>query len=375
MLLGLCCYGRKIVSSLRLRIALASAFSALALFVSPAAAIVNGTTAGGSSWPWAVQVLLVGSGGVEGSCGGTLVAPQRVVTSGSCFNSGSDLVVIANTKKFADEGGDLIEVTDFRRAPEWSSFSPNDVAVLTLADAPDPATPIELLGPEESGDFPTPATALIAGWGATDPNIGDPSETLQQGQVTLQAEAGETGLRFSNTSTEPCYGDIGDPVIVQVGADTVSKDPTPENGTWRLVALPLGGTSDCTENAYVDLTQPNIRAFIENPGGGAPGTGGGSPQPPSPPPPAPTPPPQTKLTKARIDATKGKATLRFKGSGSISGFQCALASSKRKKPKFKPCRSPKTFRNLAPGAYTFKVRAVGPGGPDATPAKKHFAIR
>lgn len=374
-MLGLCCYGRAIATSLRLQIAVASALSALALLASPAAAIVNGTAAGGSSWPWAVQVLLIGSGGeLEGFCGGTLVQPQRVVTSGDCTTSGADLYVIANSKTLADESVPIIQVTDFERAPNWSTFSANDVAILELAAAPDPAVPIDVLGADESADFPNPVSALVAGWGATDASSGDPSETLRQGQVSLEAGCGEAGLLCSDTSTEPCFGDLGGPAIVQLGADTVGKDPTPENGTWRLVALPLGGTEDCTQIVYVDLTQPGIRAFIEDPGGEQPGTSGGNPAPPLPPPPAPSSPPQTKLKQAQIDAGKGKASFRFKGSGKLTGFQCALASGKRKKPKFRPCRSPKTYKKLAPGTYVFKVRAVGPGGPDATPAKKQFTI-
>lgn len=347
--------------------------SAFALLASPAAAIINGTTAGGSSWPWAVQVLLVGSGGIEGICGGTLVAPTHVVTAGTCAAGGSEMYVVANRKKLADESG-VIPVTDSQLAPEWSSFSANDVAVLTLAEAPDPATPIEVLRPEEGDDFPAPASALVAGWGTTNASSENSSEFLQQGQVILETGCEGAGLRCSTTTTEPCYGDIGGPVILQLGADTVSKDPSPENGTWRLVALPLGGTFDCTAIVYVDLTQPNIRAFIEDPDGEQPGTGSGNPAPPTPPSPTTIPPPQTKLKKARIDAAEGKASFRFKGSGDLTGFQCALASQKRKKPKFRSCRSPKSYKKLAPGTYVFRVRAVGPGGPDATPAKKQFRI-
>lgn len=267
-------------------------------------------------------------------------------------------------------------MTSFERAPSWAAATANDVAVLTVEEAPDPATPIGLLSTDETADLPNPAAALVAGWGATDPSAGDPSETLQQAQVTLQANCGETGLGCSETAAGPCFGDTGGPVIVQLGADTVSKDPSPENGTWRLVAIPVAGTSECDVSLYADLTQPDMRAFIEDTTGGEPPAGGGPSGPPAPSPssPAPVLPPQTKLLKARIDADQSSAIFRFKGSGNLSGYQCALASSRRKKPRFKPCRSPKAYRNLAPGTYTFKVRAVGPGGPDLTPAKKRFAI-
>jgi hypothetical protein len=128
---------------------------------------------------------------------------------------------------------------------------------------------------------------------------------------------------------------------------------------------------------YADLTEPSMRAFVEGPADGEqPGTGGGNPAPPpSRPAPSPATPPQTKLQKAQIDAEKGSASFSFKGSGNLKGFQCALTSSKRKKPIFRFCRSPKSYKKLAPGTYTFKVRAVGPGGPDATPTKKRFTIR
>lgn len=320
-------------------------------------------------------MFLVGGGGIEGICGGTLVAPKRVVTSGSCTTSGADLYVMANTKQLADPAGTLIGVTSFERAPSWASATATDVAVLTLDEAPEPATPIGLLGTDETADLPDPAAALVAGWGTTDPSDGDPSETLQQAQVTLQVNCGEPGFGCSETAAGPCFGDTGGPVIVQLGADTVSKDPSPENGTWRLVAIPVAGTSECDVSLYADLTQPGMRAFVEGTGEGPPDSGGPSvPSTPSPPAPGPVPPPQTKLLKARIDADQSRATFRFKGNGSLSGYQCALASNGRKKPRFKPCRSPKAYRNLAPGTYTFKVRAVGPGGPDLTPAKKRFAI-
>lgn len=363
--------------SLRLQIAVASAFGILAAFASPAGAIVNGTTAGPSSWPWAVQVILVGSGGVEGFCGGTLVQPTRVVTSGSCTTSGADLIVLANSKKLGDESAQAINVTEFERAPSWASATATDVAILTLAEAPDPATPIPLLGAEESADFPVPAAASIAGWGATDPSSSDSSDLLQQTQVTL-ADCGETGIRCSEGATGPCFGDVGGPAIVQLGADTVGKDPSPQNGTWRLVAVPIAGSAECDVSIYADLTQPSMRSFVEgSTDGEQPGAGGGASGPaPSPPPPAASPalPPQTKLLKAQIDAETGSASFRFKGSGNLKGFQCALASSKRKKPKFRSCRSPKSYKKLAPGTYIFQVRAVGPGGPDATPAKKRFTI-
>lgn len=89
--------------------------------------------------------------------------------------------------------------------------------------------------------------------------------------------------------------------------------------------------------------------------------------------------PGTTLRKAKINVRKDKATFSFKAVGAVSGFQCKLvkpAKKHHKKPKatFSACRSPKTYKHLKPGKYTFEVRAVNSAGPDPTPAIKKFRI-
>ncbi|MEA2198558.1 MAG: hypothetical protein QOJ25_2609, partial [Solirubrobacteraceae bacterium] len=85
-------------------------------------------------------------------------------------------------------------------------------------------------------------------------------------------------------------------------------------------------------------------------------------------------PPNTKIGKAKINASKGRASFTFKATGKKTGFQCALVTTHRR-ARFKHCSSPKTYERLKPGNYTFEVRAVGPGGPDPSPAKKKFKSR
>jgi hypothetical protein len=88
-------------------------------------------------------------------------------------------------------------------------------------------------------------------------------------------------------------------------------------------------------------------------------------------------PPDTKITKAKIHSKRGTATFRFKAVGAASGFQCTLARGHHRKPrpKFRNCRSPKAFRHLKHGRYTFSVRALASTGTDPTPAKRRFRIR
>jgi hypothetical protein len=81
-------------------------------------------------------------------------------------------------------------------------------------------------------------------------------------------------------------------------------------------------------------------------------------------------PPQTKIVsgpKGKVKAT----TAKFKFSSPTKGakFECKLD-----KGKFKPCKSPKTYKKLKLGKHVFKVRAVANGLADPTPAKRQFKI-
>jgi hypothetical protein len=85
-------------------------------------------------------------------------------------------------------------------------------------------------------------------------------------------------------------------------------------------------------------------------------------------------PPEVKKLKAKIDGKQHSAKFTFSATGA-TGFQCALIKQpknkheKSPKPDFKGCSSPKTYKHLKAGKYTFEVRArssVGTG-----PASKH----
>jgi Divergent InlB B-repeat domain/PQQ-like domain len=88
--------------------------------------------------------------------------------------------------------------------------------------------------------------------------------------------------------------------------------------------------------------------------------------------------PNTKITKAKVDKNRGRATFGFSGTGGARSFQCRLIGPakehRRPKPSFKPCSSRKTFKHLGPGRYTFEVRALNAAGTDPTPAKRRFTI-
>jgi hypothetical protein len=115
--------------------------------------------------------------------------------------------------------------------------------------------------------------------------------------------------------------------------------------------------------------------------GGAAGAGFGSGSSSVPPPlPPPVPPvPQTRIRAADLQPAKGIASFRFSGSGEPERFECRLlrpagakAAASAKSRAFRRCSSPRVYRHLGPGAYTFEVRAANAAGADPTPAKRHF---
>lgn len=95
-----------------------------------------------------------------------------------------------------------------------------------------------------------------------------------------------------------------------------------------------------------------------------------------PPPPVPITPaaPNTKLNRATIKPGQRWAKFWFKAiEGTATKFECAFAK-KGKKLVYRQCASPKAYQGLGEGRFTFKVRAVGPGGVDQSPVTQKFSI-
>ncbi len=107
----------------------------------------------------------------------------------------------------------------------------------------------------------------------------------------------------------------------------------------------------------------------KDPGSGDSGQDGqqqpGNPPGPAPEPPLPPPGPHTRLL-SHPPKKSSSTTARFAFSASVvrSTFRCKLDGR-----EFARCRSPRTYRNLAPGRHVFRVVAITPSGTvDPTPA-------
>jgi uncharacterized protein (TIGR03382 family) len=206
--------------------------------------IIGGTAAPPGKWPDAVAVL-----GAQGSCTGTLIAPDVVLTAGHCAGA-NPTRVIANTLNYNAPGGVTANVLRTTAYPNWESSY--DVAVVVLA------TPIAGVAPRKLGTactfqqgFAASTQVHLVGFGSTDPQGGgtntrlnevmapviDPECTTGNGCVAAIAPGGE--FTVGGNGKDSCFGDSGGPVYldtprgpVVIGAVSRGLDnsPTPCGG-------------------------------------------------------------------------------------------------------------------------------------------------
>lgn len=81
------------------------------------------------------------------------------------------------------------------------------------------------------------------------------------------------------------------------------------------------------------------------------------------------PPPDTTISSGPKGVVVPNMSFGFTSTQPGSSFECALDGA-----AFGGCTSPKAHQGLTEGARTFKVRAVGAGGKDETPAERGFHV-
>lgn len=206
--------------------------------------IVGGTDVPPGEWPDAVVVI-----GNGGTCSGTLIAPDVVLTAGHCAEI-HPTQIIANTVDFARAGGISVGVARTVAHPDWSRTY--DVSVVVLA------SPITGVTPRSVGASCTfhavhkDTNVHLVGFGATNKQgtasnshlkqavaaVTDPVCSGGNGCNSLVAPGGEFVAGGSGTA-DSCFGDSGGPVYldtpagpVLIGAVSrgVDSSPTPCGG-------------------------------------------------------------------------------------------------------------------------------------------------
>jgi secreted trypsin-like serine protease len=223
--------------------------TALASFNSQAqqqSRIINGKPASTSTYPWMASIFILGGKDSDngGGCGGSLIAPNWVLTAAHCFlNEAGNAVaedpaslttVTLNTDNIADKAMGALE-RKAKRVLVHPNYKPNsetstnthdfDIALVELETSVSLA-PVRLY----TGAIPAHLPAIVAGWGATKGDGTASSDTLLQTQLlTVTTEACKAAHEGSITAnmfcaggyadidtSDTCQGDSGGPLFVNL---------------------------------------------------------------------------------------------------------------------------------------------------------------
>ena len=189
------------------------------------AQIVGGTRASTSTYPWVVY--LATSSGFQ-YCGGTLVAPNKVVTAAHCTvgDSASAVRVVAGRDDKNSTAGTTARVTKIWIHPSYSTVTKGkDIAVLTLSTSM-PYTTASYVSSSQTGVYAAGTTARILGWGTTSAG-GNSSNQLRTATVPTVSNStcsSAYGSRFLSSDmvcagytaggVDTCQGDSGGPLLI-----------------------------------------------------------------------------------------------------------------------------------------------------------------
>ena len=208
-----------------------------------ATAIVGGRQVSAGDHPWVVALASRKRFGNERSgqfCGGTLVAPDKVITAAHCFGEEllegrshpSDLAVITGRTDLRSTEGEEIPVRKVWVNPGYDGQAKGgDVAVATLDRALPEGKTIPMAGPGDTALYRPGTRATVFGWGDTT-GRGDLSNTLRAAEVGIlpdraceEAYPGSGEGTFDKTSMvcagmeeggrDACQGDSGGPLVAQ----------------------------------------------------------------------------------------------------------------------------------------------------------------
>jgi secreted trypsin-like serine protease len=262
-------------------------------------AVVGGTPVETGEFPWMIGITYTGFS--MPYCGGSLVGDRWVLTAAHCVvdpwlgvpERPEDLTVIAGRLDLLDTtAGQTIGVEQIFVHPDYDIedlFAENDIALLRLNWAPDIARDtidiIEAITPVEEAFLAAPGSlAVVAGWGATQPN-GTLYPTLAY-KATLPIVDNAVCVPFNDETTgvpdtqicaggvegqDTCVGDSGGPLIVSRSDESfalvgiVSYGPFPcavtdKHGAYTRVSRYLDWISQTiAENTRYDIFLPFVQ--------------------------------------------------------------------------------------------------------------------
>jgi transmembrane serine protease 9 len=238
--------------------------------------IVGGFVAPEGAFPGTVAVYFDDFQG----CGGSLIAPDWVLTAGHCVepdkgDGGISKVVIGRQDLTKTTVGEEHTVDRVIRHEgfNWDTLD-NDVSLLHLS-SPSTLPLVKLITPAQASQLIDGAAATVVGWGATDENAKE-SDQLLEVTVPLMSNTqcasypqyenltpNQICAAFTSGGYDSCQGDSGGPIFLRIGGSPVQ---------FGTVSWGIGCARPSAPGVYTRL--PNYVAWIADKTNGAAGTPG-----------------------------------------------------------------------------------------------------
>lgn len=179
--------------------------------------IIDGVDTQPGRYPYAVSLQEFGGNHV---CGGTLIAPDVILTAASCDHA-DQAVIGPHRLTLGQEEGDTLEVQDVTRYPGFENHVENDLALILLKQ--ESARPFVSLNTDQ--DVPASDESLrILGWGTTVAGVKQITDILQEATIpALSNEQCNVQLvdyfpisdnMLCSHQNGACHGDEGGPLVI-----------------------------------------------------------------------------------------------------------------------------------------------------------------